>query len=179
MRNSSNQSFLERIADEKHQDFLIDILLKHQKDLSIQERIDFIGSLNYLTYYSDRSSRALIGRQDFADYLGSVLRKSDLTILEQLQFFKETICLLMNLSSMLDSDFNMYLAQSDICLTANRQIAKTTNYLNSVQNIQDQYRDTIQQTRDMTLRFFANVLSQLDDHGKSSYKIVTDVLRDQ
>jgi hypothetical protein len=49
----------------------------------------------------------------------------------------------MNLSSMLDLDFNMYLAESDVCLTVNRQIANTVNYVNSVQNTVEQYREAI------------------------------------
>lgn len=75
---------------------------------------------------------------------------------------QRTVVLLMNLSSLIRKDFNLYLAESDIC---RRIIQQTTRSYNISKHKDESYKEATSWLRALTLRLLKNVIKSLDDHS--------------
>lgn len=77
----------------------------------------------------------------------------------EVEFLQRTVALLMNLSSLVRKEFNLYLAESDIC---KRIIQQITRSYNISKHMDQSYQEATGWLRALTLRLLKNVLKSLD-----------------
>ena len=64
-----NLDFNLKIASERIEDSLVNIILKNNSAITMIEKIKIIRILNYLTYYARESNDRLSEKEEFLDYL--------------------------------------------------------------------------------------------------------------
>ena len=104
---------------------LVELLQKYKERITIPEASQLISALNSLTYYSNTTSALLTENVDFIDDLRVEMEQLDMQNLDSLLHIKTIIVFLMNTTSQLVTDYNNYLAESDISKVINIQLAKT------------------------------------------------------
>lgn len=90
--------------------------------------------------------------------------------LSNICYFESIIVLLINLSSLLREDFNLYLVESDMAMRINHQIAKTTAVCKQTNN--EVYLITVYTIREQILRLYKNIAYKMSGNVAFAAKMV-------
>jgi hypothetical protein len=163
------------MATNNLEELLVSVMLRNE--LSKSESTQMLSALSHLTYFSQRATQSLIGNDEFIDRLRRGLERLTMETPEDLKYFNQALSLLMNIASEATSDFNHFLAESDLCLVLNRQLARTIVPARQTDNTY--YRELVAEAREYALRFFRNVVQGLEGSGEVVARLMGDVLRDE
>jgi hypothetical protein len=67
--NCNDAKFNIKFSDDRLEEVLINLLMKHSENLSLEEKCKIVSALDYLTYFCDSSRQNLAQREDFVDFL--------------------------------------------------------------------------------------------------------------
>lgn len=152
------------------------LLLSHGSHLALPDKYRLLSGLVYLTYYHPSSSDKLAAQEEFIDYLRKEMAQLGLQEVEEVEFLQLGVALLMNLASVGTKDFNLYLAESDVCGCIIKQTARTHN---QAKHMDANYLAATHLLRDFTLRLLKNVINPLSPECcPLVVSLVSAVLRD-
>jgi hypothetical protein len=156
---------------------LAHILQQHGSTLTLMEQASIFSTLDYLTYYCDDSSSSLMRIEDFPDYLQQVISHLKLLELDEVYLLQRIIVLLMNLSSLLRREFNLFLAEADIARSIVHKLAATHNF--SEYGRCAEYTHEIDEARLLTIRLFKNIVKGIQQQDELTVPLVLVLLEDQ
>ncbi len=157
--NSHRSDIHLRRSEERLEEKMAGILLKHGEKMSLEERLIILRALTWLTFFVTSAQETLMQDEGFPDYLRREVIALKVENVQELEFMHQIVKLLMNLSSLFRGEFNAYLAESDILRVILAQIGNTTPLL---VHSSERYVQGVEQTRESTLRLFKNVLGKME-----------------
>jgi hypothetical protein len=128
-------------------------------------------SLVLLTFFSDQSSESMMDNSDFLDFIFKQINEASIETVEMIEYLNQIVNLLVNLSSLLNKDFNNFIAESDLSRIMNVKVALTINILNK--GADKVYESAVYDLRHSLLRLYKNVIQGNQGSVKLSAQLLS------